>query len=136
MSRETVVLAAGVRAAMMEHAGAWAPDEACGLLAADAAGTIRHAYRLDNVARSPVRYTIDPEGHVRSLHDADARGWNLAGVFHSHPDSPSRPSPRDVAEALDSLWLYVIVGDPPEWTVRGYRIVAGVVTEVSLVDGS
>ena len=129
------MLAAGVRAAMRAHAVAEAPVEACGLLAADAAGTIRHAYLLDNLAASRVRYTVDPEGHVRSLHDADARGWSLTGVFHSHPGSPPSPSRRDVAEALDSQWLYVIVG-APAWTVRGYRIVAGTVTEVHLVDAS
>lgn len=108
------------------------PEEACGLLAVDGEGEVRMAYCLTNVERSRYRFTVDPSEHYRAMRHAERYGWDIGGVFHSHPFSPAYPSATDVAGALDPTWLYVVVGlarpDDPE--VRTFSIVAGEVTEV------
>ena len=120
---------------MIAHSLAWYPEEACGLLAADEGGRLCRAYCLRNVDHSPVAYTLDPQEHFRALRDAEAQGWHLAGVFHSHPQTSPHPSPTDVARALEPDWLYVLVGlgDRTAPEVRGFWIRHGKVEEEPLV---
>lgn len=127
-------LPADIREAMVAHAAARLPNEACGLLAADATGRLRRAYCLRNATPSPHAYTLDPEDHFWALRDAESRGWRLVGVFHSHPEGPSVPSPTDVAGALEPDWLYVVVSleDPARAGVRAFWIRDGAVNEEPL----
>jgi proteasome lid subunit RPN8/RPN11 len=128
-------LPAEIRRAMVVHAESCLPDEACGLLAADAAGRLRTAYCLSNATPSPSAYTLDPGEHFRALRSAEAQGWHLAGVFHSHPRGPAVPSPTDAAQAFEPEWLYVVVSlEPPGAPeVRGFWIRGGLVTEEPLL---
>ena len=53
-------------------------------------------------------YEIDPGELVRIQRDARARGLDILGFYHSHPDHPACWSPTDLEEAY---WLgcsYVI----------------------------
>lgn len=119
-----------VMATIVAHVRAAVPEEGCGLLAVDDAGEVRHAYCLGNVERSPVRFTIDPDGHFAALRHAEARGWIIGGDFHSHPRSAALPSRTDVAGALDPDWMHVIVGlGGAVVEVRAWRIRCGEVTE-------
>ncbi|MBN1304290.1 MAG: M67 family metallopeptidase [Anaerolineales bacterium] len=49
--------------------------------------------REDGARRN--RYLITPEDYLDAELEADRRGLCLIGVFHSHPDSPERPSVYD-----------------------------------------
>lgn len=122
-----------IRAAMVAHARFTFPEEACGLVAADAEGRLRMAYCLTNTERSPVSYTLDPTEHVRAWRHAERNGWHLAGVFHSHTHTAAVPSRTDVAKALEREWVYFVVGlgdDEPD--VRAYWITDGEVVEEPL----
>jgi len=124
-----------IREAMIAHARFCAPEEACGFLATDTEGRLRFAYCLTNVEASPTRFTVEPTEHFRALQHAESRGWELGGVFHSHPVGPAFPSKTDIESALEPDWLYVIVGlGRPEGgpEVRAFRISHGRVEEVSL----
>lgn len=131
---EAVTIPAAIREAMIAHARACHPEEACGLLAVDAAGRLVFCYPTTNVLHSPTNYTIDPVEHFRALRHAEARGWELGGAFHSHPHTPAFPSATDVRLAAEPDWLYVLVGlaDVTRPEVRGFRIRDGRVTEVSV----
>ncbi len=126
-----------IREAMVAHARFCYPEEACGLLAADGDGRLKMAICMENADRSPTRYTLDPTEHFRALRYAEANGWELTGVFHSHTHSAAFPSPTDVGLVADPSWLYVIVslGDLQKPEVRGYWIRDGRVAEEPLVDG-
>jgi proteasome lid subunit RPN8/RPN11 len=129
---EHVLIPPQVHEAMIEHARFCYPEEACGLIAFDHAGSIRMAYATTNVDRSRVRFTVAPREHYGAIKHAERHGWMIAGSFHSHPESPAFPSGRDIEGALDPEWLYVIVGLSdvmPE--VRAFRIRDYRVTEVS-----
>lgn len=119
---------------MISHAYWCHPQEACGLLASDQRGRLRMAYPLTNVLASSTNYTIDPTEHFRALKHAERQGWELTGVFHSHPHSEAYPSATDVTLAPEPEWLYVLVGlsDFERPRVRGFRIRSGSITEVPL----
>jgi proteasome lid subunit RPN8/RPN11 len=123
---------AEIQEAIVAHAAFCLPDEACGLLAAGDDGRLRMAYCLSNATPSPSAYTIDPAEHFRCLRHAEAQGWHLAGVFHSHPGGEAYPSPSDVEQALEPDWLYVVVGPAAEPGVRAFWIRGGTVAEEPL----
>jgi proteasome lid subunit RPN8/RPN11 len=119
---------------MIGAAHAAYPYEFCGLLAGPAEGDrVSSLTVCRNAADSARVYTVDPLDHLRAERAAEALGWEIVGVVHSHTHSEPYPSPTDVAQAPDPGWHYVIVGlkrESPE--VRCYRIVDGSVIEVPL----
>jgi proteasome lid subunit RPN8/RPN11 len=118
-----------IRHAIETHAENCQPDECCGLLAADPSGRIRFAYPLDSSKPSPVSFTIDPDEHFGALRHAERQGWEISGVFHSHPGGEASPSATDVAMAFDPEWVHLILaGDE----LRAFSIRGGEVSEVEV----
>ena len=112
-----MVIPAEVRSALVEHAEAELPNEACGLLALRD-GVAERFFPGGNRAASPYRFELEIDPEVWFLEDD---GYELA-VFHSHPASPPRPSRTDV-ESI-GLWEgkpYVILslrtGELAAWTI-------------------
>jgi len=131
-------LPASVHAQIVGHCLGGLPDEACGLLGGDAAtGWVSVCYPTRNLASSAKLYTVDPAQHLRADRDAEARGEQIIGVFHSHTHTDAYPSPTDVAQAPDPAWHYVLVSLRDTHPVlRSYRIVDGRIEEEPvLVDG-
>ncbi len=79
-----VVIPAEVRSALVEHAEAELPNEACGLLALRG-GVAERFFPGRNRAESPYRFELEIDPEVWFLEDD---GYELA-VFHSHPSSPA-----------------------------------------------
>jgi proteasome lid subunit RPN8/RPN11 len=117
-----VVIPAEVRSALVEHAEAERPNEACGLIALKD-GVAERFFPGRNRAASPYRFELEIDPEVWFVEDD---GYELA-VFHSHPASPPRPSRTDV-ESI-GLWArrpYVILslrtGELAAWTIEDGRI--------------
>ena len=53
------------------------------------------------------RYLITPEDYFNAEMTAERLGLDLIGVFHSHPDSPNRPSEYD-REWAQPFFSYII----------------------------
>ena len=108
--------------AMLDHIRSCAPDEACGL----AIGRLRmvtEIHPIENQARSPVRFRMDPEAQVRELLDLEARGMSLLAIYHSHPAGAPLPSPTDLAEWQYPEALSLIWGcDDGQWQARAYDL--------------
>jgi proteasome lid subunit RPN8/RPN11 len=122
---------------MVGHCYDGLPNEACGLLGGDLhSGKASVCYPARNVAASSRVYTVDPLDHLKADRDAEARGLEIIGVFHSHTHTDAYPSPTDVAQAPDPTWHYVIVSLRDEApVVRSYRIVDGNIAEEPVVLG-
>ncbi len=117
---------------MVAHARAWAPNEACGLIAG-VGEVVTKVYQLVNADPGPHRFTIDPAEQFAAWQDADANGWEIVGVFHSHPAAPPIPSPSDIAGGGDPVWVNVIVGvEDDRIAVRAYRYVDGAALSVEI----
>lgn len=117
------------------------PDEACGLFAGPlvggaSTGEITGAYPCRNADQSARTYTVDSRDYLRAMRDAEGRGDEIVGVWHSHTHTDAYPSPTDVRQAVDPAWWYVIVslkhGEP---VLRGFQIRADVITEVAVEVG-
>jgi proteasome lid subunit RPN8/RPN11 len=111
------------------------PLEACGLLGGDpATAEASVCYPTANLAASSRVYTVDPRQHLKADRDAEERGLEVIGVFHSHTHTDAYPSPTDVAQAPDPTWHYVILSlkyDAP--VLRSYRIADGNIAEEPVV---
>jgi len=115
------------------------PDEACGLLAGpitadlEATGDVTAVYPCTNADASARTYTVDSRDLLRSMRDAQSRGDELVGVWHSHTHTDAYPSDTDVRQAFEPGWVYVLVslkhGDP---SLRAYRIRDGTTEEVAV----
>jgi len=117
------------------------PDEACGLLAGPLeggrpSGAVTGAYPCRNADQSARTYTVDSRDYLAALRDAESRGDEIVGVWHSHTHTDAYPSATDVRQAVDPSWAYVIVslrhGEP---VLRSYRIAGGEITEMPVEVG-
>lgn len=124
-----------VRAQIVEHCLAGRPEEACGLLGGEFRGDSAEAtvsYPGRNLAASATLYELDPKDHLRADRDAEEKGLELVGVFHSHTHTEAYPSPTDVARAPDPNWHYVVVSlRDAEPVLRSFRIIEGQIAEES-----
>lgn len=97
---------------ILSHALEGLPNEACGLIAGtveDGIKVVREVYLLTNVDASNEHFTIDPKEQLRAVKDMRAKGYQQFGNWHSHPESPSRPSEEDKRLAYDSKADYLIL---------------------------
>lgn len=99
--------------AILAHARSLVPEEACGLLGGtiDEKGnkTVEKVYFLENVDHSNEHFTLAPKDQLQAVKDMRANGWSPLGNWHSHPESPSRPSQEDKRLAYDSKASYLIL---------------------------
>lgn len=87
-----------------QHGSRDYPHECCGALLGREEGADRNVLGvvpLENRRNdSPQnRFSIKPEDVLRAEKEARANGWDLIGWYHSHPDSPARPSEYDCEHA-------------------------------------
>jgi proteasome lid subunit RPN8/RPN11 len=111
------------------------PREACGLLIGRETPEATLVLRVEEARntcgeRANDRYVLAPEDHLRIETAARAEGFEVVGVWHSHPDQPARPSLTD-REAAWEGWSYLIIQvtahDVRE--SRAWRLVDGAFTE-------
>lgn len=135
---QSVRISAALVQAIVEHARAEYPNEACGVIVGSApaaeGGEPLRWEPVRNAAASPYRYEIHPDDLLRLTLASEEAGEEFWAIVHSHVASPARPSPTDVGLALYPDALYVLVSlasEPPE--IRSWRILDGEVHEVELL---
>lgn len=97
---------------ILAHAVKELPDEACGLIAGtveDGDKEIKKVYLLTNIDHSNEHFSLDPKEQLEAIKDMRKNGFVPLGNWHSHPESPSRPSEEDKRLAFDSKASYMIL---------------------------
>lgn len=97
---------------ILEHAKSELPNEACGLIAGEINGEdkiTKKVYLLTNIDRSNEHFSLDPKEQLSAIKDMRANNLVPLGNWHSHPESPSRPSDEDKRLAYDSKASYMIL---------------------------
>ena len=97
---------------ILAHCKEGLPNEACGLIGGTIEGdkrSIQKVYLLTNSDQSNEHFSMDPKEQLAAVKDMRANGLKLLGNFHSHPESPSRPSEEDKRLAYDSKVNYLIL---------------------------
>ena len=116
---------------MIAHARMGAPREVCGVLAGRD-GRVEKAYPAHNAERSRTRYRMVPREQLRIFLEVEERDWEILGIYHSHPSSPTYPSATDLELAFYPEAVYVIVSLVRGPSAQAFRIVDGEVSEVEM----
>lgn len=123
---------------MVAYAKKELPNEACGLIA----GTIKEGkkvvekvYYLTNIDQSNEHFSLDPKEQLAAIKDMRANGFAPLGNWHSHPESPSRPSEEDKRLAYDSSASYMILSllEPENPVLNSFHIEGTDATKEELI---
>ena len=125
-----IEIPADIRDQMVEHAVASLPNEACGLLAGRN-GRVERFYPMRNADQSRTTYRLDPRDQFLVFSEIEDKGWELAGIFHSHTHTEAYPSETDRQQAFypDAHYVLVSLADRSNPSLRAYAIVEGLVEE-------
>lgn len=109
---------------MVAQAQAEAPNECCGVLLGRG-DIVEEVFAGRNVHETPrIRYTMHSEDLLRVIRLQDERGWDLVGIYHSHPETKPEPSATDKSLAMypDARYVIVSLRNPRHPEVRAWRI--------------
>lgn len=116
---------------ILSHARENFPEEACGLLAGhdvqEDGQTVRHVeevFLLENTDHSREHFTMSPQAQLKVVTQVRKEGLQILGNWHSHPESPSRPSDEDKRLCYDSKISYMILSlmDPEEPVLHSFHV--------------
>ncbi len=125
-------MSSGLLEKIREHGRSAYPHECCGLLLGRSDRSTKSVVGLrpavNNREDSPGnRYLISALDMLQAERETQANGLEIVGIYHSHPDHPSRPSEYDREHALPG-YSYVIVSiasgdavDLKSWHLRDDR---------------
>jgi proteasome lid subunit RPN8/RPN11 len=104
------------------------PDECCGFLFGHETSGIRYITVAQTVINHKQgdkrrRFEIEPVDYMRAERFADENGFQLLGVYHSHPLHPAVPSEHDRIAAVP-FFSYIITSVFPdqEQVIRSWRL--------------
>lgn len=118
-----------------KHGNREFPFEACGYLAG-CDNKVLKSYPMRNVDKSREHFSFDPKEQFEALKEFRKEGLDILAVYHTHPDTPARPSAEDIKLAYDPSILYVIVSLKAKGSLIGvYRVIKGKAVEVELIIG-
>src|SRR5581483_11587498 len=124
-----------LRDAILAHARADHPDEACGVLAGPAGSDRPERFvPMLNAARSPTFYEFDSGDLLKLYRELDDRDEEPVVIYHSHTATEAYPSRTDISYANEPGAHYVLVSTAATdglgaFQFRSFRIVDGEVTE-------
>jgi proteasome lid subunit RPN8/RPN11 len=118
---------------MVEQARTEAPTEACGLLAG-CNGRVEKLYKMTNTEHRRDHFMMAPAEQFSAAKDMRSACLKMLAIYHSHPETPARPSAEDVRFALMPGMMYVIVSlqgnNGP--VIKGFQIEHGTIREVPI----
>lgn len=127
-----LVIRADLVEAMVAHARADHPDEACGMIAGpEGSDRPERFIKMTNAERSPTWYRFDSMEQLRVHREMSKADEVPVVIYHSHTATEAYPSRTDISIAQEPEAHYVLIStrDPQEHELRSYRIADGVVTE-------
>jgi proteasome lid subunit RPN8/RPN11 len=118
---------------MLAHCRREAPLEACGLLGGPNPGEAARIIPLQNAAASEQFYRLEASEVLAASRELDDDGYVLNAVYHSHPQSPARPSATDTENAHWPVACLILslAGESP--VLNGYLIEERIVRELEML---
>jgi proteasome lid subunit RPN8/RPN11 len=112
--------------AVIDHAFQGFPLEVCGIMGGTE-GIVSVIYRMTNTDRSNEHFMMDPREQFAVIKELRTKGLEMLVIYHSHPESPARPSAEDIRLALTPNVSYVIVSlqEASNPVLKSFRITAG-----------
>ena len=115
------------------HAKEGFPLEVCGILGGTGE-SVSVMYRMTNTDASNEHFMMEPKEQFAVVKALRAGGEQMLAIYHSHPESPARPSPEDIRLALTPNVCHLIVSlsDRDNPVAKAFRISDGAVEPVEL----
>ncbi len=118
--------------AIIAHARQGLPHEVCGYLAGRE--EITKHYELTNLDKAADHFTMSPKEQFAVIKETRQQGLTIKAVYHSHPDTPARPSAEDIKLAYDPDISHVIISlATPKAEVKSFRIKRGEVISEDII---
>ena len=111
---------------MIAHARNGFPLEVCGIVGRTGE-SVSVLYRMTNTDASNEHFMMDPKEQFAVIKDLRAKGLAMLAVYHSHPETPARPSEEDIKLALtpDVSYLIISLADAAVPDIKSYKISSG-----------
>ena len=108
---------------MVEHAQTEKPLECCGLLGGKDQ-TVQEIFETQNVARSPILFSMDPKEELMVLEEMENQSMEIIAIYHSHPYTIPFPSEADVkmAFSFDVPLVIISLKEKDDSVVKAFRI--------------
>jgi [CysO sulfur-carrier protein]-S-L-cysteine hydrolase len=121
---------------ILDHAHSGLPLEVCGILGGRD-DTVSALFRMTNTDASNEHFMMEPREQFQVIKELRSRELCMLAIYHSHPESPARPSEEDIQLALTPGVSHVIVSlqDAARPVLRSFKISDGVVTPEDVVIG-
>jgi [CysO sulfur-carrier protein]-S-L-cysteine hydrolase len=117
---------------LYKHGKKEAPLEACGYLAGKNNIVTKH-YEMTNIDKSTDHYRLDPKEQFKVIKEARSENLEILAVYHTHPESPARPSAEDIKLAYDPNITYIIISLlKNKKDIKAFRITNGNVKKEEL----
>jgi proteasome lid subunit RPN8/RPN11 len=114
---------------LISHAKEGFPLEVCGILGG-IGESVSAFYRMTNTDASNEHFMMEPREQFAVVKDLRTKGLTMLAVYHSHPETPARPSEEDIQMALTPGISHVIISvtDILQPVVKSFKIDNGKVT--------
>jgi proteasome lid subunit RPN8/RPN11 len=119
---------------IVAHAREDLPNECCGLIAGRD-GVAEVVHRVENAAKSPLRFQMDSQGQYDAWKAIEDAGLEFLAIYHSHTKTEAYPSQTDVNEAVawpEQVYVIVSLADPDAPEVKGYWLKDGGISDAEL----
>jgi [CysO sulfur-carrier protein]-S-L-cysteine hydrolase len=122
-----------IHEAIIEQAQNGFPLEVCGILGGRD-GVVTSHHPMTNTDASNEHFMMDPKEQFAVVKALRGSGEEMLVIYHSHPESPARPSREDIRLALTPNVNHLIVSlmEREQPVAKAFRIEAGVVQPVEL----
>lgn len=112
---------------LLEHAKKERPYEAVAVLLGTREGNeflVKAVRPVRNILHSTTEFHIDPVELYKAYLEAEERGLEVVGIFHSHP-APPRPSFLDMKymKLNPVVWL---IASSIDWSMRAFILKNGI----------
>ncbi|GFO69248.1 Mov34/MPN/PAD-1 family protein [Geomonas limicola] len=127
-----------IHRAVLEHARQGFPLEVCGILGGTD-GCVKSHFPMTNTDASNEHFTMEPREQFSVVKALRAEGQEMVAIYHSHPESPARPSEEDIRLAFTPNVYHLIVSllDREQPVAKAFSISDGVVeaAEITIAAG-
>lgn len=106
---ETLELPRQIVNQLLTHAQKDIDQEVCGFISAEN-GRAKRCYPIKNIAATPnKRFEMEPTQQIEAMRKIREQDETVLAVYHSHPQTPAKPSTTDLADNQFDEMIYLII---------------------------
>ncbi len=118
---------------IINHATEGFPLEVCGILGGRD-DVVSEIYRMTNTDASNEHFMMAPREQFSVVKEMRAKGMEMLAIYHSHPETPARPSEEDIRLAHTPVsYVIVSLAEQTHPVVKSFHIRNGLVEPEAVI---